>query len=75
MAGFIAAPTHIRTDDGDDRTWLKLPDHLVVAVPVVLLPLAVGSLSAGAVEPDLADLAVVAEQLPQLVAEVLVVAC
>ena len=73
-ARFVSDPAGVRADDGDDRARLELADEGVVALPVVDLPLAVGALGAGPVEPDLGDLAVTRQELAELVAEMLVVA-
>ena len=70
---FVAHPADVGPHAEDHGLGLQLADDLDVAVPVVDLPLAVGPFAAGAVPPDLGDLAVVGQQLAELVLVVVVV--
>ena len=72
--GLVPDPAGVRAHDGDDGSGLDLADEGEIAGPIVDLALAVRPLAAGAVEPDLGDLAVVRQDLAELVLEVLVVA-
>ena len=73
-ARFVPDPAGVRPHDRDDGPGLEPADEREIPRPVVDLPPAVRSLAAGAVEPDLGDLAVVRQELAELVLEMLVVA-
>src|ERR1041384_7841685 len=64
---FVADPADVGARVGeDDRRRLERVDQAEDPGPVVHLAAAVGSLAVGAVEPDLADGSVLAEQLGEL---------
>ena len=72
-AGLVAAPAHVRPANGNAGLRLEFTHRGVVAVPVVCLFFAVGTLAAGAVEPHAEQVAVVRQQLRQLGAVIVVV--
>ena len=69
----ISAPADIRTRDGNDRLGLTLADKLVVTLPVIFLLATVLALAARAVEPDAEYIAVVRQQLAQLILEIFII--
>ena len=69
----VSAPADIRTRDGNDRLGLTLAYKVIVALPVIFLLAAVLALAACAVEPDAEYIAVVCQQLAQLILEIFII--
>ena len=69
----VSAPADIRARDGNDRLGLALADKLIVALPVIFLLASVLALAARAVEPDAEYVAVVRQQLAQLILEIFII--
>ena len=69
----VSAPADIWTRDGNDRLGLALAYKVIVALPVILLLAAVLALAARAVEPNAEYIAVVRQQLAQLVLEIFII--
>ena len=69
----VSAPADIRTRDGNDRLGLTLAYKVIVALPVIFLLAAVLALAACAVEPDAEYIAVVRQQLAQLILEIFII--
>ena len=69
----VSAPADIRTRDGNDRLWLTLAYKVIVALPVIFLLAAVLALAARAVKPDAEYIAVVRQQLAQLILEIFII--
>ena len=69
----VSAPADIWTRDGNDRLGLTLAYKVIVALPVIFLLTAVLALAACAVEPDAEYIAVVRQQLAQLILEIFII--
>ena len=66
MTGLVSAPANVRSADADDGVGLMFADEGVIAVPVVELLGAGGSLAVGAVEPEREDRTIGGQELGEL---------